>query len=76
MNKALKHVIDIMKTRELDPKYQIVVSHANNFEAAIQTAKLMETELGINKILINEIGTAVGTHSGAGALAIFFIKNK
>ncbi|WP_346916426.1 DegV family protein [Clostridium sp.] len=76
MNKALKHVIDIMKTRELDPKYQIVVSHANDFEAANQTAKLIEAELGINKILINEIGTAVGTHSGAGALAIFFIKNK
>ncbi len=75
-NKALKHVIDIMNTRELDPQYDIVVSHANDLEAANQTVKLIEAELGINKIFINEIGTAVGTHSGAGAIAIFYIKKK
>lgn len=75
-NKALRHVIDIMKTREIDTKYDIVVSHANDLEAANQTAKIIEAELGINKIFINEIGTAVGTHSGAGAVAIFYIKNK
>ncbi len=75
-NKALKQVIDIMKTRDLDPKYEIALSHANDLEAANQAAKLIKSELGINKIIINEIGTAVGTHSGAGALALFFIKNK
>ena len=75
-NKALKQVIDIMKTRDLDPKYEIALSHANDLEAANQAAKLIKSELGTNKIIINEIGTAVGTHSGQGALALFFIKRK
>lgn len=74
--KALKQVIDLMKTRELDNNYNIIVSHANDLEAAKQAVKLIEDELGTNKILINEIGTAVGTHSGQGALALFFIKSK
>jgi len=69
-------IVDIMNTRELDPQYDIVVSHANDLEAANQTVKLIEADLGINKIFINEIGTAVGTHSGAGAIAIFYIKKK
>ena len=74
--KALKQVIDIMKTSDLDLRYEIVVSHANDIEIAKQAAKLIEDELGTNKVLINEIGTAVGTHSGQGALALFFIKRK
>jgi len=65
-----------MKTRDLDPKYEIALSHANDLEAANQAAKLIKSELGTNKIIINEIGTAVGTHSGQGALALFFIKRK
>ena len=50
------------------------ISHADSYEDARQVADLIEERFPkLNgKVLINSIGTTIGSHTGPGTVAVFF----
>ncbi len=72
--KLYKRIIELMKERgdQLD-KQEIGISHGDDEEAALYIKEEIEKEFGTKKFYINTIGAAIGSHSGPGTLAIFFL---
>lgn len=51
------------------------ISHGDCMEEAEYVAKLVREKLKIEKCLINHVGASVGSHSGPGTMALFFMGN-
>ena len=54
----------------------IMITHGDCIKDAEYVAKLVREEMGIDNILINNIGTVIGSHTGPGVVAVFCIGNK
>ena len=52
------------------------ITHGDCQEDAEYEAKLVRERLGIENILINNIGTVIGSHTGPGVVAVFVMGNK
>lgn len=77
--KSLVALVDEMEARLInyDLKNDMVfISHGDCIEDAEYVAKLVKERFGIEKTLINSIGPTIGTHSGPGTVALFFMGNK
>lgn len=72
---AFKEIVRTFEKESLDKKYHIMVAHANNLEGASELISLLGCVADDIDVLISEIGPAVGTHSGEGAIAIWGVKN-
>lgn len=53
-----------------------MITHGDCLEDAEYVAKLVRERLGIENILINNIGTVIGSHTGPGVIAVFVMGNK
>lgn len=53
-----------------------MITHGDCQEDAEYVAKLVRERLGIENILINNIGTVIGSHTGPGVVAVFVMGNK
>ena len=53
-----------------------MITHGDCLEDAEYVAKLVRERLGIENILINNIGTVIGSHTGPGVVAVFVMGNK
>ena len=76
-NKVFKTMLDIMEKRAADIvlKEQVIgISHSDNIEGAMKLKELISERFGVEKFIINDIGAAIGSHSGPGTLAIFFLR--
>lgn len=51
----------------------IFISHANSIEDAEFVAQTVREKFNIENIIINYIGPSVGSHTGSGTIALFFI---
>lgn len=51
----------------------IFISHGDCLEDAQELATLIEKRLGFSNFLINYVGPTIGTHSGPGTLALFYL---
>lgn len=51
----------------------VFISHGDALEDAQYVAKEIEKRFGISNFLINHIGPTIGTHSGPGTIALFFL---
>ncbi|MCF0228731.1 MAG: DegV family protein [Parasporobacterium sp.] len=63
----------------VDPKYgdEYFISHGYCREDALALEKIVEGKTGKKATLITDIGPVIGSHSGPGTLAIFFVgKNR
>ena len=49
----------------------IMITHGDCLEDAEYVAKLVREKMGIDNILINNIGTVIGSHTGPGVVAVF-----
>lgn len=49
----------------------IMITHGDCAEDAEYVAKLVRKKMGIGNILINNIGTVIGSHTGPGVVAVF-----
>ena len=54
----------------------IMITHGDCIEDAEYVAKLVREKMGIDNILINNIGTVIGSHTGPGVVAVFCMGNK
>ena len=75
--KSLKVLQEKLKERIVNPEEQIIfISHGDCLEDAEYLRELILSGVKIKDIIINNIGPAVGTHSGPGTVALFFIGNE
>ncbi len=54
----------------------IMITPGDCIEDAEYVAKLVREKMGIDNILINNIGTVIGSHTGPGVVAVFCMGNK
>ena len=74
--KAIKVLCDKLKEKIVDSENQTVfISHGDCIQEAENLKGLILSEVKVKEIIINNIGPAVGSHSGPGTLALFFIGN-
>lgn len=72
--KSLAELVDRMG--ELIPGYEngvVFISHGDCSDDAAYVADLIRERFGIQSFLINVIGPTIGTHSGPGTVALFFM---
>ena len=71
---SLLALVDQMEKNAVDPAHgPVFISHGDCQADAEYAAELMRTRLGVKDILINYVGPVIGSHSGPGTLAIFFL---
>ncbi|WP_026585282.1 DegV family protein [Bacillus sp. J33] len=71
--KLLRRIIELMKERGTSFENQIVgISHADDEETALEMKSLILDELNVKEVYITSIGSAIGSHTGPGTIAIFF----
>ncbi|MGX6442281.1 DegV family protein [Neobacillus sp. K501] len=72
--KVYRRLIELMKERGEAYSEQIVgISHADTEEAALEVKAMIEEELHPKEVYISSIGSAIGAHTGAGTISIFFL---
>ena len=54
----------------------IMITHGDCIDDAEYTARLVREKMGIDNILINNIGTVIGSHTGPGVVAVFCMGSK
>ncbi len=73
LNKIIDMAVEQSKGWRND---MIMVTHGDCLEDAKYVAKLAKEKLGAEDVLINNIGTVIGSHTGPGVVAIFFMGNE
>ena len=75
--KSIESIVAHMRETAVDPAGQtIFISHGDCEEEAKKLATLVKKEFGVKDIRIHPIGPVIGTHSGPGTLALFFLASK
>ena len=71
--KSISALVEYMKELQtLQPGDPIFISHGDCMEDVEHLVSLLKATYGEREIFINYIGSVIGTHSGAGTLALFF----
>ncbi len=59
----------------IDPATMMFINHADCEEDALYLKSLLEEELGAKNVILSNIGPVIGTHTGPGGLAFFYVGN-
>ncbi len=71
--KSISALVEHMRELQiLDHDDPIFISHGDCEEDVNYLISLLKEAFGERKIYVNQIGSVIGTHSGAGTLAVFF----
>ena len=52
------------------------ISHGDCEEEALQVAEMLKARCGVKEVLVNYVGAVIGSHSGPGTMALFFLGKK
>lgn len=75
--KALMTLIERMERQSQGFENDIVmITHGDALEDAEYVKKQIEERFGIKNIMINPLGTVIGSHTGPGVIAIFYMGNR
>lgn len=75
--KSLISIVDRMEKQMQGFENDIVmITHGDCIEDAEFVKKQIEDRFGIHNIMINGIGSVIGSHTGPGVVAVFFMGNK
>lgn len=70
--KSLNKIVDMAAEQSKGWDNDIImITHGDCIEDAEYVAKLVRKKMGIDNILINNIGTVIGSHTGPGVVAVF-----
>jgi hypothetical protein len=69
-NRYDKFLRFIMKKIPTDAQYRIGIVHGDNPAQAKQLAKYFSNIIGDNNVFLSQLGPALGTHAGPGAIAV------
>lgn len=72
--KVLRRMIELIEERGVEfSKQTIAISHGDDESTALEMKALIEEKLKPKHVEIHMIGSAIGSHSGPGTIAIFFL---
>ena len=75
--KSLVSIVDRMEKQMQGYDNDIVmITHGDCIEDAEFVKKQVEERFGIHNVMINGIGSVIGSHTGAGVVAVFFMGDK
>lgn len=75
--KSLVSIVDRMEKQMRGYDNDIVmITHGDCIEDAEFVKKQVEERFGIHNVMINGIGSVIGSHTGAGVVAVFFMGDK
>ena len=75
--KSLVSIVDRMEKQMQGYDNDIVmITHGDCIEDAEFVKKQVEERFGIHNVMINGIGSVIGSHTGAGGVAVFFMGDK
>ena len=75
--KSLISIVDRMEKQMQEYDNDIVmITHGDGIEDAEFVKKQVEERFGIHNVMINGIGSVIGSHTGAGVVAVFFMGDK
>jgi len=75
--KSLKALFEMLQENIVFPEEQIIaISHGDCLEDAKYLKEMILKEFKVKDVLINEIGPVIGSHTGPGVVALFFMGNK
>ena len=75
--KSLKVLVEKVKENIVNPEEQMVfISHGDVAKEAEEVKKAILEQCPVKDVWINPIGAAVGSHSGPGTIAVFFMGEK
>lgn len=73
---AISRMVDRMMDTIVDPDGQIIyISHGDCLEEAEEMRDKIEEKMKVKTLLINPVGPVIGSHSGVGTLALFYLGN-
>ncbi|MCC2253566.1 DegV family protein [Ruminococcus sp. CLA-AA-H200] len=72
--KSLNRIVDMAAEQAKGYDNEIImITHGDCLEDAEYVAKLVREKMGIDNIMINNIGTVIGSHTGPGVVAVFCV---
>ncbi|MDR1801393.1 MAG: DegV family protein [Lachnospiraceae bacterium] len=75
--KSLHKLVDMAAEQSIGWNNDIImITHGDCIDDANYVASLVRERLGVDNIMINDIGTVIGSHTGPGVLAVFNMGNK
>lgn len=75
--KSLKMLFQQLENRIINPEEQtIFIAHSDCLDDANTLAKMIREKYNVKDILIDYIGIVVGSHTGIGTLALFFLGDR
>lgn len=75
--KSLTEMVDIMKKQIADSANQVIfIAHGDCLEEAKEVGGLINASMKVKGIVYSFIGPVIGSHSGPGTIAVFFMGNK
>lgn len=75
--KVLKRMLDIMEERGTDFENQTIgISHGDDIERATLLSEMIKERFNAETIVIEMVGAVIGSHSGPGTLALFFLNDE
>ncbi len=71
---SLNALIEHMEKTAIEPEKQtIFISHGDCLDEAEYLAKEIKRKLNVERVYINYVGPVIGSHSGPGTMALFFL---
>ncbi len=71
---SIKALVDKMEQTAIDPANQIVyICHGDCMDDAQKLADMVKERLGVKEVMIGYTGPVIGSHSGPGTLALFWL---
>ena len=75
--KSLNHIVDMAVEQSQGWENDLVmITHGDCIEDAEYVAERVREKMGVNEVLINNIGSVIGSHTGPGVVAVFCMGNK
>ena len=75
--RSIQKIVDMFVERSKGWDNEIImITHGDCLEDAEYLAKVVREKMGVENILINNIGTVIGSHTGPGVLAVFHMGGK
>ena len=75
--KSLTEMIEIMAKQIVNPEEQtIFIAHCDCLDEAKEVGGLIHAKMKVKDLIYSYIGPVIGSHSGPGTVAVFFMGNK
>ncbi len=71
---SIKELLAKMKELAIKPEEQVVfISHGDCYDEAKALGDMIKEELHVKDVIIGYVGPVIGSHSGPGTIALFFV---